>query len=344
MLQSLIINYTDCPATQAVADFLSEYLDDNCDYIVAHTSGSTGTPKEIHLLKSDMQQSARNTNEFFGINADSVLGLCLSPNYIAGKMVIVRALEAGAKLYVEQPSNSPLEDYSGTPIDLLSVVPSQMSGLFNAPDRLQYVKRFLVGGGAVSDNLRRKIVGYSLDVYESYGMTETCSHVALAHIEEDKSAFKLLGATIAETDERECLKLTLPQYCIGTLQTNDIVNLLSNKEFYWLGRFDNVVNSGGIKIFPEQVEPAIASVLNKAKFFVCGVPDEKWGEALTLVLEYPSLAPNTFKRGELQPALVEKLKAKLPSTHIPRQYIAIPKIPVTDSQKIIRRLPEYVVI
>lgn len=321
--------------------FFEEYLSDTTE-ITAHTSGSTGKPKEIHLSKSDMVQSARATNEFFSIDKDSILYLCLSPKYIAGKMVVVRAIEAGCKLIEETPSNTPLADYYTDPVCLISLVPSQMTGLFNTPDRLQYIKRILLGGGAVSDKLRRKIVDYGLDAYESYGMTETCSHVALAHIEIDRQPFTMVGRNTASVDDRGCLVIDLPDYTVKRITTNDIVELLDEKHFYWLGRIDNVVNTGGIKVFPEQVEPVIARVLPKAKFFLTGIPDEKWGQRLVMVLEYPSLKEGTYKIGEVKPQLIEELKHSLPTANIPRTYIAIPKMEYTATCKIIRKIPTFV--
>ncbi len=328
-------------ASEELYEFLQEYLGDSPN-ITAHTSGSTGKPKEIFLSKCDIVQSARATNAFFSIDKDSILYLCLSPKYIAGKMVVVRAIEAGCKLIEEMPSNAPLADYYAEPISLISLVPSQMAGLFNTPDRLQYIKRILLGGGAVSDKLRRKIVDYGLDAYESYGMTETCSHVALAHIEIDRQPFTMIGSNTASVDDRGCLVIDLPDYTVKRIVTNDIVELLDEKHFYWLGRIDNVVNTGGIKVFPEQVEPVIAKVLPKAKFFLYGIPDEKWGQRLVMVLEYPSLSENTYKTGEVKAQLIEQLKLSLPTASIPRTYIAIPKMEYTATGKIIRKIPNFV--
>ena len=114
-----LIGYTgDC------LSFLSQWNDDSKDYVMAHTSGSTGAPKEIRLMKADMRRSAQATNHFFGIDVDSLLHLPLSPDYIAGKMMIVRAHEAGCRLIVEKPCNAPLQHYSGPDIALSAIVPS----------------------------------------------------------------------------------------------------------------------------------------------------------------------------------------------------------------------------
>ena len=120
--------------------------------------------------------------------------------------------------------------------------------------------------------------------------------------------------------------------------TNDIVDLLDPQRFYWRGRYDNVINTGGLKVFPEEVEEAIARVLPRAKFFVTSRPSEKWGEELLLVLEYPSLADGERKEGEVHPGLITRLKTLLPTHAIPRHYVALPTLPTTPTGKPLRRL------
>ena len=319
-------------------NFVADYCD-NKDYVVAKTSGSTGTPKEIHLKKADMRVSANNTNKFFGLNKDSLFYLALSPGYIAGKMMIVRALELGARIVEVKPSNHLFEDGFCEPIDLAAFVPSQLDSIIYNMGILPQIKNAIIGGGKLSERLRVRVVDCEaiVNAYETYGMTETCSHVALAPVTKEKNPFEIIGNASADTDNRGCLVLNLPDYSIGKIVTNDIVALEDDKHFYWRGRYDNVVNTGGIKVFPEEIEPKIAKIITAVKFFVGGIPSEKWGEELVLFLEYSSLNEGEIRNGDITDSLIEKLKMVLPYYAIPRKYIAVKQFNYTNSGKLIRR-------
>ena len=154
-----------------IDDFIAEWHND-CDYIVAHTSGSTGTPKEIHLSKRLVRDSALRTIEFFSLSESSHLHLCLSPDYIAGKMMIVRSLLSGATLTDELPSNTPLSSLKGGVIDLLAVVPSQLIDLLDNPKDYE-IRNLIIGGSAIPADLRLRVANSGLNAYETYGMTET---------------------------------------------------------------------------------------------------------------------------------------------------------------------------
>lgn len=267
--------------------FLDEWQNSS-DYIVAHTSGSTGTPKEIRLLKSDMLQSARSTNARFGITDRSRLLCPLSINYIAGKMMVVRALEAGCTLIMEHPSNAPfLLDYGD--IDLMAVVPSQCAMLMNNPLARQRVKNLIVGGASIAPDLERALTAMPWHSYATYGMTETCSHVALRNC--GCTLYEAMPGITFATDGRDCLIINAPQFSFKHLTTNDIVTLHNSTRFEWMGRFDNVVNSGGIKLFPEQIEKKLEGRL-PMPFYLHSLPDAKWGEALTITLLAPGCEQN----------------------------------------------------
>lgn len=325
-------------ASEKVADFVEEYLND-AEYVVAHTSGSTGVPKEIHLPKSDMQASARLTNEFFKLNDASLLYLCLSPDYIAGKMMMVRAIEAGARLIEEKPSNEPLGGYDGSEhVSLLAVVPSQLGYLINHPEKLDLVDAVIIGGGKLSERIEYWLADKGVNAYKTYGMTETCSHVALSPVSRNRLPYTAIGDFSFSADERGCLAITAPRFMENRIVTNDMVELVDEHNFYWRGRYDNVINTGGLKVFPEEVEREIARLLPRAHFFVTSQPSEKWGEELVLALEYGSLPEGVKKTGDIRPDMVEKLKKTLPPYAIPRKYIAVKKFKMTDSGKIIREL------
>lgn len=324
-------------ASPEVSVFIEEYFNSN-DYVVAHTSGSTGEPKEIHLKKADMEASARITNDFFHLNNNSLFYLCLSPNYIAGKMMIVRALLLQAPIIEEAPSNKPLEHFDeARKIALLAVVPSQIVFLLNNPDKLELIENMIIGGGALSPQLERNLADRGINAYITYGMTETCSHIALAKVQSHiPLPFCALGDITVQVDDNKCLTINTPHFTQKQFITRDVVDFVDNKHFYWRGRFDNVINSGGIKIFPEEVEAKIAPLFRTARFYITSQTSEKWGEEVVIVIEYPSLPEGTKKFGDVQSGMVEKMKTLLPAHSVPRHFIAVSKIPTTSSGKIIR--------
>ncbi|MDE6782584.1 MAG: AMP-binding protein, partial [Paramuribaculum sp.] len=221
-------------ATDELRDFMNEW-DSDSPGITAHTSGSTGVPKNILLSRDDMLMSARATCRYFGIDAGSILGLPLSASYIAGKMMAMRSLVSGASLYIETPSNRPLESYTGLPVSLLSVVPSQLRYLLDS-GRLSLVQRLLIGGSPLPETLESALLaaGYH-SAYVSYGMTETCSHVALRRIGSD--VYEALPGTEFALDDRGCLIIVTYGASYSPTITNDIAELIDPIHFRWLGRF-----------------------------------------------------------------------------------------------------------
>lgn len=285
--------------TDSVAKFLDEWYNDN-DFIVAHTSGSTGTPKPIKLAKSDLKESALSTCKIFNIKSESIMVLPLSPDYIAGKMMIVRAIVSGATLWVEKPSNTPLKQDYGT-IDLLPIVPSQIESIISNHQK-HNIRSLIVGGGAIPRLTEEKLINTGIRAYATYGMTETCSHVALREIMPNNDIYKAINGISFSVDNRNCLIIN-PDMCYsyGRIITNDIVNLLDKYTFNWLGRFDNVINTAGIKVFPEQIEKALSQVIN-LPFYVIGTPDDKWGEAVTLYIESENINLEILQQ-KIQPLL-----------------------------------------
>lgn len=260
------------PETEA---FLKEWYSPE-PYVAAHTSGSTGTPKEIRLLKSDMIASADATNRFFHITDDSLLVSPLSASYIAGKMMIVRAIRANAALKMLQPSNH--LELEGD-ISLLPVVPSQIESLLKTEKA--HIRNVIVGGAPVSPSMEEQLCRFPSNCFVTYGMTETCSHVAIRRI--GTPLFQALPGISFGVDEDSRLRINLQNFSFKSLQTNDIVELHSPYAFKWLGRFDNVVNSGGIKLFPETIERELAPFIN-GSYYLCGIPHPKWGEQLILYI------------------------------------------------------------
>lgn len=342
----ITINNIDChdlsdvkqAASTEVYQFIAEYLSDE-PAVVAHTSGSTGEPKEIHLKKADMEASAKLTNDFFGLNSDSLFYLSLSPRYIAGKMMIVRALQCGASICEEKPSNTPLANYDGCRrISLAAFVPSQIQYLLNNPEKLALIDAMIIGGGVLAPRLEHWLAEYGANAFTTYGMTETCSHVALAPASKIAMPFKALGDITFSVDNRNCLVIDAPHLSEKRFVTNDVVDLIDNKNFIWRGRFDNVINTGGIKIFPEEIEQKITPLIPTIRFFITSQPSEKWGEEPVIAFEYKSLPDGVKKCGDVQPALIEKMREVLPAHAIPRKYIAVNHFTETKTNKIIRKI------
>ena len=306
-----------------INDFIREWESD-CDYIVAHTSGSTGTPKEIRLPKSDMRVSAKATNSRFGITRRSVIAAPLSVDYIAGKMMCVRAIEAGCEL-VEMPvSNKVIIDRR---IDLLAIVPSQLDSLLAQPDAPQLVKNIIVGGAPMNDQQLAAIVNKGLNAFATYGMTETCSHVALKKICGHETYFEAMPGISFSQDRRGCLVIQAPAYSFGNLTTNDIVEIASPTEFRWIGRFDNVINSGGIKISPERLEKEIARYVDRP-FYITSAKDDRWGEVPAIVFEGTA--------SEVQDIL-DLLASKIDHKTCPKKARAVRALPRTANGKIFRK-------
>lgn len=301
-----------------ILNFLNDWFSDE-DFILSKTSGSTGAPKEIPTPKSAMKMSAAMTGEFFGLYKGNSALLCMPVNFIAGKMMIVRAIELKLKLFCVQPKSN--IDLSEFPVlDFVPMTPMQVeSSLGN----LSTIKTLLIGGAPVSDELRRKLLKLETRIYESYGMTETITHIALKEISDDW--FSVLPKVKIRKDKRGCLVIKTP-YFEEEIITNDLVEIKNETQFKWLGRFDNVINSGGIKFSPEQIEAKIKPLIPN-EFIISSLPDDKLGEKLILVIE----GNNSFNFAHSQ------LSEVLSKYEIPKETYFLEKFPRTESGKIQRQ-------
>lgn len=293
-----------------------------CQQFEAHTSGSTGTPKSILLNRADMIQSARATNQFFGITEKSTLGLPLSVDYIAGKMMVVRAEIAGCKLLPLPICNNVVVSQH---IDLLSVVPSQIPSILSSS---QYIANLLIGGAPINSKCEQALIEVGIKAYLGYGMTETCSHVALRRIGNDGRFTAMPGITFA-TDSRGCLIIQSDHFSWKSLVTNDVVELISNTEFKWLGRADNVINSGGIKIHPERLEQTYRRLVPALPdFYLVGIASDKWGSELAMVTQ------------PIPQHLLEELKSKVADhKYLPKKIVTVQELSTTANGKIRRIVP-----
>lgn len=308
-----------------LSSFLEEWHDAR-DYVCAHTSGSTGVPKEIRLLKADMRASAEATNAFFGINLESVLALPLSEGYIAGKMMAVRADISGARL-LELPVSNRI--CLTERVDLLAVVPSQLDSLISEPCP-QLVGNLLIGGGAPDAAKCAALVRLGYRVYISYGMTETCSHVALARGDDPDRVFHAMPGISFENLPDGRLAIRCPRYSFGYLETNDLAEVLTPVSFRWRGRADGVINSGGIKYVPEELEREYAPALEGVRYYVSSVKDARWGQAVALVAEMPEADRADVMR-RLESVVGDRRR-------LPKHIFAVESLPEASNGKI-RRLP-----
>ena len=307
-------------------EFLEEWKNGK-SYIIALTSGSTGQPKEIRLNKDFVERSAERTNRFFSIGCNSRLHSCVSPDFIGGKMMAVRAEIGKCRLTWENPSNEPLKDQDrGEKIDLLSVVPSQMIYILEHLESLPDLGAVIIGGGKIPNELRERIAASGINAYESYGMTETASHIALRKVENQEIPFHTIEGISVECDERKCLKIKFDSGEVFI--TNDLAEAYSGQEFIIKGRIDNIINSGGKKVSPEEIENKISSLIS-SPFMIKGETDSKWGERIVLVIEGEK---NDFDIEVLH----KEIQRLLPRWQVPKQIKIIDKLPRTKNGKLIR--------
>lgn len=319
------------PFEKAIGDFLADWCDDR-SILQVKTSGSTGVPKVIELQKEQMVHSAQATGSFFDLKEGDNALLCLPAAYIAGKMMLVRALVLGLELDYVAPSSTPLQN-SSKAYDFCAMVPLQLE---NSIEAINPIKKLLVGGAPMSSDLLNMVQDKATEVYATYGMTETITHVAvkkvnhLASSSSDKheNSFVALPNVNFSSDERSCLIINAPRVSNEPVITNDLVDLISNTAFQWLGRHDHVINSGGVKLFPEQIEAKLESLINNP-FFVAGLPDTNFGQRLVLIVQ-----------GELDESLFRqtiKDQHILQRFEIPKEVYTLPQFSVTETGKIRRK-------
>lgn len=311
-----------------IKTFLKEWFS-KIETVKVQTSGSTGIPKVFDIEKKKMIASAEMTCNFLDlIEGDSAL-ICLPIEYISGKMMVVRSIVKKLKLIVTNPTTKPLSDINYK-IDFCAMTPLQVE---NSLDKLYLINNLIIGGAAVSESLKRKIfqrtdeLKDSQRIFETYGMSETLSHIALKQIFPDPEYFFTAFENVEiSKDERGCLKIFAPHLNTEILQTNDLVEIKNNNQFRFLGRIDNVINSGGAKIFPEQLEALVKKEIPFEAVFL-GLEDDTLGQKLVLVIE-----------GEKSQQIIDNI-ATLPfekSFHKPKEIIFKGKIPRTPNGKVNR--------
>ena len=320
---------------QKVVNFCESWLNGNKTFTLK-TSGSTGEPKLIELSRNQMVASAKLTGKTFKLqNGDSAL-VCLNVEYIAGIMMLVRGMELGLSLTIVEPSGNPLENLEHQRFDFFAFVPLQLQNVLETPKYWQILnqaKAIIVGGAAVNQALADKIKQLKVPVYSTYGMTETVSHIAIKRLNSNDvdEYFHVLEGVKISIDSRNCLNITGEASNNQLIQTNDIVEIVNEKEFKLIGRFDNIINSGGVKIQLEKVEKLIEEdlkIFGSNRYFAFGISDEKLGQKLVLFVEC------TIENSELHDTFFKKIELILPKFEIPKEIYFTEKFIETPTGKI----------
>ena len=267
--------------------FIQFFIDDTKDSFTNKTSGSTGNAKEITIHKKYAIASANKTNSFFQLQKNNNVHLCMHAIYIGAKMMIVRALIGEMHLTYSEPKMDALCQIKED-IDFCACVPLQIIRMLElSKEGNENIKNLIIGGGAVDEKIKSKLLNHSTQYFQTFGMTETISHIALLNISKEEKVYTLLPNTTISKNDKDCLIIDAPDIGIRQLATNDIVDILYPNQFLWKGRIDNIINTGGVKINPELVEAKIASYID-FPFFISSIPDEKLGNKLILIIESTS--------------------------------------------------------
>ena len=307
----------------SIGNFIQEWLDNN-DYVVVKTSGSTGVSKNLVLSKQKMISSAKATGTFFKLPENTNALLCLPSNYIAGKMMLVRAMVLGWNLHVVAPGKNAIS-HDDTDYDFVAMVPYQVQYSLKS---LNKIKKLIIGGAAISKKLNDQLQGVDTEVFATYGMTETISHIAVRRINglAKSNNYTALPRVRFSLDKRNCLMIDAPEVSVEKVISNDVVKLISPTSFEYLGRIDDVVNSGGIKLFPEQIESKLASYIDRP-FIIASEKNETLGERLILIIEDATTQENSdFKEAFLSLSSYER----------PKKIYTFSKFPFTETGKIKR--------
>ena len=309
-------------------EFLAEWHSAS-PFVKVRTSGSTGTPKEMLVEKVRMENSARMTCEFLGLNHGDKALLCMPLDYIAGKMMVVRSIVAGMQLISIEPSSHPLSQLDTTP-DFAAMTPMQVARTFENADEtdiFRQIRCVIIGGGAIDHTLEEKLQSCPNAVWSTYGMTETLSHIALRRVSGPDASLwytPLKGIRLSLSAE-STLVIDAPMLHEGTLHTNDIVEMDSEGCFRIIGRRDNTINSGGVKIQIEEVEERLHNACPSALFIITSRPDPVFGEAIVALL------PKTTD--EMAKKLFSQAIATLPRYWQPKHIIEVDSLPLTGTGK-----------
>jgi len=329
----------DSDFEQTTFDFISQWIQEK-ESFVQKTSGSTGEPKQIIITRGQMIASAKMSIDALGLKRGYNALLCISPDFIGGKMMLVRSIIAGMKIIATTPSSNPFSKLQPYHIDLAAMVPYQIHEVMQSDSASKFneISKVIIGGATVDSETVEKLQAYRCVFYNTYGMTETVSHIALRQLNGNNASdcYRTLSGIRISADERSCLVIEwdqLPQKVV----TNDIVEIVSADAFRWIGRWDNVINTGGIKVLPEKVEKIVKEIFLglhlRNSFFVGSVADAKFGNKVMLFIE-GQLSNESIV------AVEREISRKIPKTEAPKQIILVESFVLTETGKINRKATE----
>lgn len=303
--------------------FFEEWFNHD-DFISINTSGSTGKPKNIPIKKEFMINSAVSTLQYIKIPKQKNFFVCLPLKYIGGKMMMVRGLLNEANIIIQEASSTP-DLRNLTTAEFGAFTPHQLHNILSEQaNELKRIKTLIIGGAPMSISLEKELLKLNKTAYETFGMTETISHIALRKIGEPY--FHIIPPTTIDTTNQHELLISAPHLGIEKLKTNDLIEKIDENTFKWLGRKDFVINSGGIKIYPEHVEKILTSFLNPHHFFIGKLPDQVLGEKCVLFYLY-----SKFEKASLEKAVKE-----IETLYRPKELIPVKEILTTPTGKIDR--------
>lgn len=312
-------------------NFILEWISED-SFIKVKTSGSTGIPKWIRIDKDKMIQSALMTGQFFNLKKSDTALLCLPVDFIAGKMMVVRSFVLGLDLIPFNSSGNPLENMNGT-FEFAAMTPLQVSNILTekgGTEKLDRISKLIIGGADIRPELLNQIKSLKNKTWQTYGMTETITHVAIRKLNPpgETEFYQALPGVKFSQDERDCLIIQAPRLSETEVMTNDIVELNNDREFKFIGRYDNIINSGGIKLSPEEIETKLNPYMHQ-RFIVAGLPDVKLGQKLVLIVE--SQEPEGVDLRKLAEL------SNLNKFEIPKQVIFSAPFLLSENGKIIRK-------
>lgn len=321
---------------KSTLNFCKEWLTGQESFTL-QTSGSTGLPKQITVTRDQLKASAKLTTKALGLVKNDTSLVCLDTRYIAGIMMIVRSLEVGMNMIIVEPTSNPLEKIEeGVSVDFTAFVPLQLETILRSADskKLNQIKIALIGGAALHHKITKEIHALKCHFFATYGMTETLSHIALQKLngKDAQDYFEVLPGITLNKDKRDCLIINVPHISNEPIITNDLVEFITSSRFRWLGRADNIINTGGVKVIPEKIESSISLIFEELnlsnRFFIAPLPDNLLGQSVNLFIE-----GNSFET-QIEDSIQEKINRSLSRFERPKSIRYISPFINTETGKI----------
>lgn len=303
------------------------------------TSGSTGDPKVIKIDRSQIEASVFMTKNALELKPNMNALICLDPKYIASIIMAARCIILDMNMIIVEPSSNPLKSIDPSlHIDFASFVPIQIDRMVEdgATSRMESIDKILIGGAPLNDRLKKSLKHLNTDIFLTYGMTETVSHVALMKMghQHMDAHYTLLEGIKMKKQDNGCLAIAGAVTNQKLINTNDLVEIINDSQFSWLGRLDNIINTGGIKIIPETIEFRLKDWINNpmtnSEFIISSIPDSRLGQKIVLITEGEPIGDDEFS------VIQAYIKNEFSPFHIPRNAYAVQHFIRTDSGKIVR--------